>query len=108
MVILEHVKTIIGVSDDSFDEELLMHINASVTELVELGVTELADVKVETETEWPPIASWNLEAQIQTYVAIKTKSIFEPTSSSTISQAYTRYLLKLEGLIQILAREEEV
>lgn len=104
--ILEHTKIAIGVSDNSFDDELLLLINSAVTSLIGLGVIEYNDVIVDETTEWPMIPKSHLGSVIQSYVVTKTRVIFEPSASATVVAAYDAFITRLEAHIQIITNEE--
>lgn len=99
--ILINVKGIVGVSidNDAFDEELLSHINSAAVRLSTLGVTEFDDLEIDESTEYPEFTNSLWERMSKTYVAQKVKSVFDPTSSATVREAYDTYTKELETLI---------
>ena len=85
--ILTTVKEQLGVQadDNSFDSELLIHINSVFMILTQLGVGAESGVEVEATTKWSDVieAGSNLGG-VKAYVFIKVKLIFDTPSSSFV------------------------
>lgn len=100
--ILEDIKQTQGVTVGNlgFDGELLIHINASVSELAQLGVSEFDDLEIESTTPWPAFGNTILTGLIKQYMAIDTRAIFDPIASATIADAFESQKQQLAGRIQ--------
>jgi hypothetical protein len=104
MVILSHVKAFIGVPENttSFDLEILSGIQTAFIVLSGLGVSELSTFVVTAESEWTDIGVSDVVlTMVKGYTPLKVKTIFSPTSSTTIQTAFNNVLSNLEFLIQI-------
>jgi len=99
--ILVDVKQALGLMVDNlgFDFEILMHINAAVSQLVQLGVSEFEEVVVDADEEWPVFSTETLSGLVKPYVYLRTKLVFDPSASGTIAQALEKHADTLEGRI---------
>ena len=106
--ILENVKQLIGIEVDNlgFDAEVLTHLNSARSNLVLLGVDAL-DIYVDESTEWVDTGSTTLNALCRHYLAIKTKQLFDPSASESISNAVVDTITQLEGRIEFEVEEVE-
>ncbi len=88
--VLSDVKEGLGlpVDDSAFDVELLMHINSSVIELSQNGVS--LPIMVDAETKWidlqdPTRTEGNKSFQmVPLYVMLNTKILFDPPPPSSV------------------------
>lgn len=98
---------IIGDNDDTtFDPELIVHINSSLSRLYELGVTKDA-IRIRGEAD-----TWNMILgdsekfeNVKQYIYISTKLIFDPPSSSYVLTYLKEERDKLEWLLNVKAEE---
>lgn len=103
--ILKSVKKLLGLGTDYtlFDNDIILHINSVLSNLVQMGVgTEGFVVEDESET-WSDFlggSTTNLE-QIRSYVYIKVKLLFDPPSNSTILQSLTESAKEMEWRLYI-------
>lgn len=74
--------------DESFDSEILMHVNASMQSLAQIGATR--PMIVTKATIWNEIIQPELEPEenlgapmVMLYLFIKTKLLFDPPSATT-------------------------
>lgn len=88
--IIEDIRGAAGLDtkDDSFDIELLMHINALILSLVQIGVGK--PIYVTAETKWEDYMDNDAEGEVNdffplamTYIFIRTKLVFDPPSATT-------------------------
>ena len=98
--VLSSVKTIAGIPTDYavFDSDILMHINSVLAGLAQMG---LPQVLVDSDSTWSDICSENELVPVRSYVSLKVRSIFDPPSSSSTSQAIKDTLTELEWRIQL-------
>lgn len=108
--ILTHIKEAIGLSDDddSFDIDILTHINASIGDLNQNGVGNIIDV--DSETTWRELQNPNQEEgnqyfkMVPSYIALSTKVIFDPPPPSSVQQ----YVTSIEKILWRLKVAYEV
>ena len=107
-IILEDVKKVLGIEEDNlgFNHELLIHINAVRSGLVQLGVSAL-DVVIEASTVLPDTGSLTLDALCVQYFGWKVKQAFDPSANAGIASAMDKSLLVLEGRIKYEVEEIE-
>ena len=100
MVILEEVKTSLGILPDNlgFDSELLMFINSAASSLVQLGVVEM-DIFIEEETEWPVFPNNQVKSLVRHFISLKVRQTFDPVASETIANIISSSVTELEGRI---------
>lgn len=104
--ILTSVKKIIGISeeDESFDSDLIIHINSVIMVLDQLGLESAAGFFITDKT-----STWNdlfpngnsIEA-IKSYVALRVRMIFDPPASSTMADAINKSISELEWRINAI------
>lgn len=87
--ILKSIKNMLGISekDDSFDIDIIIHINTALMTLMQLGVGPSDGFRIEDEiTEWGEFISTDdkrYEA-VKTYVYLKVKLVFDPPLNSYV------------------------
>ena len=105
--ILISTKKLLGVGpdDDSFDLDIMLHINAAFSTLHDLGVGPLAGFVVEDATKvWDdlfvnPEEHQVILAKIKTYVYLKTRLIFDPPNSGFLLDAINKQIQEFEWRI---------
>lgn len=92
--ILNSVKKLIGPSQeyDYFDDDLIIHINTFLGNLVQAGVGTRDFVLVDASQTWEDfLGSGHTHLQqAKTYVYLRVKAIFDPPSSSYALDAMTK------------------
>ena len=90
--ILRSVAKIIGITEDYkvFDPDLIMHINAMLAVLYQLGAISNSNFAISDDsTTWGDVLrSSNLLSPALTYVALRVRLIFDPPSSSSAAQSF--------------------
>ena len=115
MSILRDVGEALGLitDDDSFDAELKMHINASLSTLYQNGVGLPFQIEGKEET-WEEFMNPEqlendyMSGQIKQYVFLKTKILFDPPPPSSVehvSRAADEMLWRLRENYDILKEE---
>ena len=99
--ILDSVKRFIGLSldDDTFDQELLILINALFMTLQQIGVgpqDNLFSIEDNSSTWSDYLEDPNSLPMIKPYIAIKVRLIFDPPSSSALDQALRQEVAEYE------------
>lgn len=85
--ILSSIKTLLGVESTitAFDAELLFHINAAISELVQGGVGPDDGLTVTGTTNWEEFSdNINVIAPSREYVYCKTRLVWDPPSNSFV------------------------
>ena len=104
--ILSSVKELLGISyeDESFDFEILMHINATLTILFQMGVDEAGDTPViDITTTWRELFGDRTDLEmVKTYIYFKVKSMFDPPTNSAGLESLNRIMKEFEWRINNL------
>ena len=104
--ILSSVKELLGISyeDESFDFEILMHINATLAILFQIGVEEAGDTPViDITTTWRELFGDRTDLEmVKTYIYFKVKSMFDPPTNSAGLESLNRVMKEFEWRINNL------
>ena len=103
--ILKSIRNAVGLDaeDDSFDGELLMHINGGIMTLNQNGIGRPVIVMDDSST-WDELKNPSQDyanemfVAVKSYIFVKTKILFDPPPPSTIkymSEAVDEYLWRL-------------
>ena len=110
--ILISIKKLLGLSEEyaPFDTDLIIHINTFLGVLNQLGVG-VTNFKITGATEtWDDFLSGSdpgLLDECKTYVYIRTKLVFDPPSSSIVTQALKETMNELEWRLNIKTEAAE-
>lgn len=87
--------------ETAFDDELINHINMVMAILHRLGVGPKEGFRITSENEmWSDFLQTDeMLSEIQSYVYMKVKMIFDPPASSSASKAFESYIQELEWTI---------
>lgn len=105
--ILITIRKMIGPSEtyDVFDTDLIVNINSAFSRLCQLGVGPTTPFKITGENEswydFMPEASFPEE--VKQYIYLKTKMIFDPPASGTVTNAYKEQIDMLEWTLKEVA-----
>ena len=121
--ILKSIRNAVGLDaeDDSFDGELLMHINGGIMTLNQNGIGRPVIVMDDSST-WDELKNPSQDyanemfVAVKSYIFVKTKILFDPPPPSTIkymSEAVDEYLWRLResfdvGLDGLILEEVDV
>jgi hypothetical protein len=107
--ILNEIKKMLGIAADydAFDTDIKIHINAALTRLSQLGVKCVAEkIQITGNSEtWTNLfgeVDDDKLNQIQEFVYLKTKLVFDPPASATINQSYENRVKELEWEINVV------
>lgn len=109
--ILNSVKKDLGIVPEykHFDPDIIMDINTAFSVLTQIGVGPKAGFSIVDEkavwTDFIPADS-RLEI-VKTYVAKKTKQLFDPPSTGPLSEALNKVLTELEWRINVIVDPKE-
>ena len=108
--ILTSVKKIIGISeeDESFDTDLIIHINSVLMILNQLGVGPEDGFSITDKSAvWTDVIGDNkfIEA-IKTFVGLKVRLIFDPPTSSAVLDSINKTISELEWRINVMVENK--
>ena len=108
--ILTSVKKIIGISeeDESFDTDLIMHINSVLMILNQLGVGPEDGFSITDKSAvWTDVIGDNkfIEA-VKTFVGLKVRLIFDPPTSSAVLDSINKTISELEWRINAMVENK--
>ena len=108
--ILTSVKKIIGISeeDESFDTDLIMHINSVLMILNQLGVGPEDGFSITDKSAvWTDLIGDNkfIEA-VKTFVGLKVRLIFDPPTSSAVLDSINKTISELEWRINVMVENK--
>ena len=108
--ILTSVKKIIGISeeDESFDTDLIMHINSVLMILNQLGVGPEDGFSISDKSAfWTDIIGDNkLIEATKTFVGLKVRLIFDPPTSSAVLDSINKTISELEWRINVMVENK--
>lgn len=97
--ILLTIKKLIGgvidPDDDTFNVDLIIHINTVLTELLHMGIGTPGFTVTSSEETWENfLGNYNsdLYSGVKSYVYFKVKNMFDPPTSSALKEAYAKEL----------------
>lgn len=104
--ILNSVKKALGIEPDykDFDPDILMHINAAIMTLRQLGVgpSEGYIVTSSDQTFDDYLGEGSTEtAMVRTYLFYKTKILFDPPTSSIVMEAFKGTIQETEWRLNL-------
>lgn len=104
--ILTSIKKLLGLipEDDSFDIDVIIHINTAMAVLTQLGVGPATGFSIEDDTTtWDDYLKGDSRlSMIKTYVYLKVRSLFDPPTSGAATEALKRQLDEYEFRINVL------
>lgn len=106
--ILVSVKEYLGISEDdpSFDQEILMNINAVFSTLYQIGVDELKDTMITDGSQtWSDVFAQDAHIinMVRSYVQLRVRVIFDPPTSSFVMEAMKQQISEFEWRINLAA-----
>lgn len=110
--ILQSIKKLLGLDEDydAFDDDVMMHINSVLMILTQLGVGPKNGFSITGEEEtWDDYLGEDISklSAVKTYVYLKVKTMFDPTSSSVVNEATKEMLKELEWRLNSEIEYEE-
>ena len=108
--ILTSVKKIIGISeeDESFDTDLIIHINSVLMILNQLGVGPEDGFSITDKSAvWTDAIGDNkLIEAVKTFVGLKVRLIFDPPTSSAVLDSINKTISELEWRINVIVENK--
>ena len=83
--------------DESFDDDIILHINTTLAELVQLGVGPKDGFEINDKTAtWQDfIGDDKLLNMVKTYTVLNVRMLFDPPSSGTAAKSFEQQIDKL-------------
>lgn len=114
--ILTSTKKVLGIaaSDTSFDEDVLMHLNAAFSTLHDLGLGQIEGFVIEDAgTEWEEFEVPTTQiGAVRTYVFLRVRMLFDPPTLSFMIDAAEKQIKEYEWRLNTMREyalpEEEV
>lgn len=103
--ILTSIKKLLGITEDcnSFDGDLILHINTVLASLNQLGVGNGFSITGDKETWTELLGNDSRLNLVKSYVHLRVKSLFDPPLSTSVSDAIERNIKELEWRILVVA-----
>lgn len=109
--ILESVKKLLGINDmDDFDQDVIIHINSSISILRQLGVGPVKDFYItgEDETYEDYLGEDSQEvSMVKQYLYCRVRKIFDPPTSGSVMSALDEQIKELEFRLNFQADPED-
>lgn len=103
--ILNSVKKVCGLSasDDSFDEDIILHINSILSVLTQLGIGPEEGFMIEDESSaWENFLGDDKRFNsVKTYVHLRTRILFDPPSTSFVIEAMEKQIAEFEWRLSV-------
>lgn len=110
--ILISIKKLLGISKEcaDFDTDIKIHINSTLMNLDQLGITipKFFSVQDETQTWSEIIQNQEKIDSIVTYVYLKVKLVFDPPLSSAVMEANKESIRELEWRLTVQVDENNL
>ena len=106
--ILTSIKLQLGVSenDDSFDSQIITHINTVLSDLYQIGIGEEGFVIEDEYSEWTDFIPYETLCKligIETYVYMRVKLIFDPPVNSAVLTSMQQQIDRFEWRFNLTA-----
>lgn len=103
------IKKLIGLApeDDSFDTDLIIHINSAIDVLRQMGINSELYVEDETLTWGDYLPSDEYLQMVKSYVYMKVKKWFDPPQNGTAMDALNSSIAELEWRINVTVDPEK-
>ena len=102
--ILGSIKSMLSLSEEanSFDPELILHINSVFPELAQLGVTGAEDFEIKSDvSKWTDLIPDKRSSWIKSFIYYKVKLAFDPPQTANAVQAIKDELHHLTWRINV-------
>lgn len=89
----------IGVSDESFDLDIITHINSAFSNLTQLGIGPVEGFFIEDDSEeWADFGVDDLPilSQLKTLIYLRVRLLFDPPATSYLLDSLTRQVQEHE------------
>jgi len=108
--ILTSIKTQLSLmpEDESFDQEIIIFINAAFARLTQLGVGPVKGFSIkDSSTTWDKfVVDITQEEMCKVYIYLKVKSLFDPATNSSLSKHMEEQIKEYEYLLKVEAEDD--
>lgn len=102
-IVLSSIKKVSGIveSDTSFDEDLLLYTNTTISILSQLGLTVVDNLPIIDKTNtWEELLGISTDLEfVKTYMGLKVKMLFDPPTNTAAIEAINSMINELEWRI---------
>lgn len=103
--ILTSIKKLLGITEEyeHFDADIIMHINSVFMTLTQVGVGPEEGFIIEDDTAiWSDFIPDPIKLQaVKSYIYLKVKLLFDPPTSSAVTEAYNRQISEFEWRLNV-------
>ena len=105
--ILTSIKKLLGITEEytHFDTDLIIHINSVFATLTQIGVGPSEGfVIVDENDNWEQFTDDNILIEsVKSYIYLKVKLLFDPPTSSAVSESYKQMINEFEWRLNVAA-----
>ena len=105
--ILTSIKKLLGITEEytHFDTDLIIHINSVFATLTQLGVGPSEGfIIIDKKDKWEQFTDDNvLIESVKSYIYLKVKLLFDPPTSSAVSESYKQMINEFEWRLNVAA-----
>lgn len=93
--------------DNTFDDDIVTHINSALSDLARLGVGPKDGFSIEDESStWNELISNNkLLSFVKDYIYLSVKLVFDPPQQASVTTSMEKRIEKLEWCISVAVDE---
>ena len=110
--ILNCIKRMLGPSydDNSFDTDIIIHINSTFTTLRQLGVGPEKGYRISSsDNKWSEfVRDEEMLDSVKTYIYLKVKLVFDPPLNGTLYDAFERQTKELEWRLNVSVESDPI
>ena len=102
--ILTSIKKMLGIieEDESFDIDIIIHINTAFSTLTQLGVGPKEGFAIRDKTTlWTEFVDDIRLENVRSYIYLKVRQAFDPPTNSAVLDAISRQISELEWRINV-------
>lgn len=111
--ILRSIKKVLGLDYDylAFDQDVIMHINATFSVLSQLGIGPTEGYTIEDDSAlWDDYdlgtTTLSFKGLVKTYMYLKVRMLFDPPTMSFLIEAMNRQIQEYEWRINVFRETE--
>ena len=104
--ILTSIKKMLGIieEDESFDIDIIIHINTAFSTLTQLGVGPKEGFAIRDKTTlWTEFVDDIRLENVRSYIYLKVRQLFDPPTNSAVLDAISRQISELEWRMNVTA-----
>ena len=104
--ILTSIKKMLGIieEDESFDIDIIIHINTAFSTLTQLGVGPKEGFAIRDKTTlWTEFVDDIRLENVRSYIYLKVRQVFDPPTNSAVLDAISRQISELEWRMNVIA-----